>query len=144
MPSSFAGSKAVRSVFVSSVALAPRDTNVPLAGPNKRAHEAVVASPESRKVAKTITATTQNYKIELCAECLVRRGIKKVVYVEFPDGESSSFHGGRQNGRKDVVCPESNMLSLTKDEKAKRKAILQTMRRAGELQALYEQALLER
>jgi len=144
MPSSFAGSKAVRSVFVSSFALAPRDTNVPLAGPNKRAHEAVVSSPESRKVAKTITATQQNYKLELCSECLVRRGIKKVVYVEFPDGESSSFHGGRQNGRKDVVCPESNMLSLTKDEKAKRRAILQTMRRAGELQALYEQALLER
>jgi len=81
MPSSFAGSKAVRSVFVSSVALAPRDTNVPLAGPNKRAHEAVVASPESRKVAKTITATTQDHKLELCAECLVRRGIKKVCGV---------------------------------------------------------------
>ena len=146
MPSSFAGSKAVRSVFVSSVALAPRDTNVPLAGPNKRAHEAVAASPESRKVAKKVTAAQQDHKLELCAECLVRRGIKKVVYVEFPDGESSSFHGGRQSGRKDVVCPcpESNMLSLTKDEKAKRRAILQTMRRAGELQALYEQALLER
>lgn len=135
---------AIRTVFVSSVAFAPRDTNVPLEGPNKRAHEAVVASPESRKVAKTVTATTQNYKLELCAECLVRRGIQKVVYVEFPDGESSSFHGGRQNGRKGVVCPESNMLSLTKDEKAKRRAILQTMRRAGEMQALYEQALLER
>merc|ERR1712086_312518 len=84
------------------------------------------------------------YTVPDAAASVYPQGIKKVVYGEFAEGESSAFHSGRQHGRKGAVCPESNMLHLTEDEEAKQRAILQTMRRAGELQALCEQALLER
>lgn len=158
MPSNFAGSASVRSVYVSSVALAPRNVNVPtinnaMPAPQPTAHcqntkhskrSHTTTSPQSRKAAKK-TSGKENKdqsaegKLELCSQCFIRcAGALEVVYVEFPDKDKlADLHGGRQNSTNKMRnCPKY-ISELSGDEKVTWKTALQRMRRDGTLTNMY-------
>jgi len=154
MPSNFAGSASVRSVYVSSVALAPRNVDVPtinnaMPAPQSTAHcqntkhskrSHTTTSPQSRKAAKKTSGKAEvEGKLELCSQCFVRcAGALEVVYVEFPDKDKlADLHGGRQNSTNKMRnCPKY-ISELSGDEKVTWKTALQRMRRDGTLTNMY-------
>ena len=155
MPSNFAGLESVRSVVVSSVALAPRDATAPLTGSPtatgscadtvhpKRPHSP--AALVDRKIAKTQANPKGRWKLELCPQCFIRRsGATEIVYVEFPDGQAiSDLHGGRQNSICRMLnCPKY-VSELTDSEKVTWKSSLTRMRRNNTLTNMYNELAKE-
>ena len=151
MPSNVAGFESVRSVIVSSVALAPRDVNAPLTssptatgpcadtGHPKRPHSP--AALVSRKVAKAQANPKGRWKLELCSQCFIRcSGATEIVYVEFPHGQAiSDLHGGRQNSTCRMLnCPKY-VSELTESEKKTWKSALTRMRRNDTLSNMYNE-----
>lgn len=147
MPSSFGASRAIRSVHIKSVALVPHrgDANsTPRPSTAKRAASRT-STPNSARGNKSKNARTEhdhdtNWKLELCSQCFMRHETKEVVYLEQPNGESQSFHGGRQKAGKAHTC--INFVSqLTTGERATWKVKLRAMSRSGELRAMYDQLI---
>jgi hypothetical protein len=145
LPSSFGASESVRRVRIKSAALCPRS---PCQGDIDGAAQRVPSNLGKRAAGSNRTPPShrghkdariqQDWKLEICSQCFIRHQTKEIVYVEHPDGQSVSLHGGRQSGGKTHLCPRFAS-KLTLAESRKWATDLQGIKRRGELRDLYEQ-----
>lgn len=131
MPSSFAMPSEIRKVIIRSKTLEAAGTNT-----SKRVHSPR-APPSHQKKPKLPKHGKQKWKMELCSQCYIRHKSLEVVYVEFEDGKSEEIHSARQYGRYPAKCKKF-VSALNEQEKVAWKLALQTMKRNGKWEELYE------
>lgn len=136
------GVNSTRAVRIKSVALHPRDESEAAqstAAPKPKPLGSNTPSSRPSKSKKPRNDQDHDWQLELCSQCFIRHQTREVVYVQHPNGEVQSFHGGRQKGRgKANACPKF-VRALNDDELKAWNSAKRAMQRGGELQALYEQ-----
>jgi phage FluMu protein gp41 len=138
MPSNFAGVNSTRAVRIKSVALHPRDESAAPSIAALNSKPVGSDTPSSRPSKSKAPRTDKDWQLELCSQCWIRKQTKEVVYVQHPNGESQSFHGGRQRAGNAQACPKF-VRALDESELKKWNSAKRAMQRKGELQELYEQ-----
>jgi len=133
MPLSFAAPNEIRKVIIRSKDLEAA-VEQEASNTSKRAPS---APPSQQKESKVAKHSKGKWKMELCSQCYIRHKSLEVVYVEFEDGQSKLMHSARQNGRHAAKCNKF-VSALTDQEKADWKLALQTMKRNGKWDELYQ------